>query len=497
MLLEDFPSDIRDYLEPKPQGHPVYECLSCSKQFPTDRLFYTCPSCGGLMMIEDPDFQRLRAKPGSFWRRLFDYRLLYNRQATRGVFTFHEFIAPSLPLEDLVYLGEAHSPVVAAPAELAKEVGASFYFKMDGQNPSASFKDRGMAAALSFLKHLVRIKNLDTVIAVCASTGDTSAAAALYAASLGGSVKSAVLLPKGRVTPQQLSQPLGAGAAVFELPGVFDDCMRVVERLSDKYPVALLNSKNPWRVLGQESYAYEIAQQFDYRLGDIVLVIPVGNAGNITAILSGLLKFHRAGLVERLPRILAVQSERANPVFLYYNTPINRRTYAPVNVKPSVAQAAMIGDPVSFPRLSKLAADYEKAAGEYSFGVVEVNEQAIMESMLLANRRGLTVCTQGGECLAGLRAGLIKGLVSPLETAVLDSTAHALKFVDFQTAYFEGRLSQEYGIVTNPKLANRPRELSFGNLKVPAVNQPLRPDDEDTFVTAAVGKIAESLGLSS
>ncbi|MDR2443857.1 MAG: threonine synthase [Deltaproteobacteria bacterium] len=497
MLLEDFPEDIRPYLEPKPSGHPIYECLACGARLAIDQLYYTCPTCGGLLMIEDLDFPRLRSQPGSFWRRLFDYRLIYNRQATRGVFTFHEFIAPNLPLNDLIYLGEAHTPVVAAPNELAKEIGTLFYFKMDGQNPSASFKDRGMAVALSYLKNQVRVKNLSSVIAVCASTGDTSAAAALYAASLGDSVKSAVLLPKGRVTPQQLSQPLGAGATVFELPGVFDDCMKVVERLSETYNVALLNSKNPWRVLGQESYAYEIAQQFDYLLGDIVLIVPVGNAGNITAILSGLLKFHRAGLIDRLPRILAVQSERANPVVLYYEQPSNLRAYSPVKVRPSVAQAAMIGDPVSFPRLSKLAADYEKVAGESSFGVVEVNEQSIMESMLLANRRGLTICTQGGECLAGLRAALAKGLMTPLETAVLDSTAHALKFVDFQNAYFSGSLAKEYGVITKPEIANHPRELNFDGLEVPKVDRPLEPGPRETFVRIAADKIASALGLTT
>jgi threonine synthase len=421
---------------------------------------------------------------------------MLNHQSVRGVFAFHEFVAPTIPPEDILYLGEGHTPVVAAPPELAKEVGASFYFKMDGQNPSASFKDRGMAAALSFLKYLARKENLGEVVAVCASTGDTSAAAALYAASLGGQVKSAVLLPKGKVTPQQLSQPLGAGATVIELPGVFDDCMRVVERLSSSYKVALLNSKNPWRVLGQESYAYEIAQRFDYKLGDLVLTIPVGNAGNITAILSGLMKFYRCSVIDRLPRILAVQSERANPVFLYYQKDAAKRRYQPVTVRPSVAQAAMIGDPVSFPRLSRLAESYERLAGESSFFVVEVKEQAIMESTIQANRKGLTVCTQGGECLAGLKAALSKGLVTPSETAVLDSTAHALKFVDFQNAYFDGALSAEYGIVTKPELSNRPRRLDLSGAPEPRAGKPLNKSDEELFVAKAAEKIASALGLS-
>jgi threonine synthase len=272
--------------------------------------------------------------------------------------------------------------------------------------------------------------------------------------------------------------------------------MRVVERLSANYQVALLNSKNPWRVLGQESYAYEIAQSFDWKIGDLVLAVPVGNAGNITAILSGLMKFFRCGVIERLPRILAVQSERANPVFLYYQKDAKSRKYSPVAVRPSVAQAAMIGDPVSFPRLSKLAADYESLAGESSFFVVEVCEEAIMESMIQANRKGLTVCTQGGECLAGLKAALAKGLITPSETAVLDSTAHALKFVDFQNAYSEGALASEFGIRTKPELSNRPREISLSGVPEPSVENALNLEDRELFVSAAASTIAEALGLS-
>ena len=133
------------------------------------------------------------------------------------------------------------------------------------------------------------------MLAICASTGDTSASAALYASYLVNGVKSAVLLPQGKVTPQQLGQPLGSGAKVIEIPGVFDDCMKIVEYLSENSAVALMNSKNAWRILGQESYSYEIAQTFDYDVGDLVVVVPIGNAGNITAVLQGFLKLYRSG----------------------------------------------------------------------------------------------------------------------------------------------------------------------------------------------------------
>jgi threonine synthase len=177
-------------------------------------------------------------------------------------------------------------------------------------------------------------------------------------------IKSAVLLPHKKVTPQQLSQPLGSGADVFEIPGVFDDCMKVVEALSEQYNVALLNSKNAWRILGQESYSYEIAQDFDYAMADKVVVVPIGNAGNITAVMNGFLKFHETGIIDALPKIVGVQSVHANPVFQYYSEPeADKRKFVPMTVKPSVAQAAMIGNPVSMPRVIHLVDRYNRAAG--------------------------------------------------------------------------------------------------------------------------------------
>ncbi|MDR1036959.1 MAG: threonine synthase [Deltaproteobacteria bacterium] len=496
MKPELFPEDIRASILPEPGGDLRYDCLRCGGSFPPDALHYVCPECGGLLLLEDHAEARLRERDGAWWRRLFDHRLMANDQALRGVFCYHEFLAPIIPLEDVVYLGEAHTPAVKAPPPLEREVGASFYVKLDGLNPSASFKDRGMAAALSFVRYLARTRGQTGIMAVCASTGDTSAAAALYSASLGGIVKAAVLLPRGYVTPQQLSQPLGAGAGVFELPGVFDDCMKVVEKLSEDYEVVLLNSKNPWRVLGQESYAFEVAQQFDWETGDLMLFVPVGNAGNITAVLGGLMKLHRAGVIGRLPRVTAVQSERANPVFSYYSSPPSERSYEPVKVRPSVAQAAMIGDPVSFPRLARLAARYEEARGPGAFQAVEVTEQQIMDSMILANRSGLTVCTQGGESLAGLRKAIALGLVSPGETAVLDSTAHALKFMEFQNAYFRGDLAGDYGVQSRPENVNAPRGVELPGIALPAQGKVLTPGERAAFTEAAALAIASELGLS-
>lgn len=473
---------------PARRGRMEYFCLGCSARYSTDELHYTCPQCGGGFLLQDLDFETLGETSGQAWRERFDARAASKNPALRGIFRFYEFMAPVLEETDIVYLGEGNTPIIPSGAALLRQTGLNLAFKNDGQNPSASFKDRGMACAFSHLKALVRKNAWDQVLTVCASTGDTSASAALYAAYVGAPIASVVLLPQGKVTPQQLSQPLGSGAVVLELPGVFDDCMKVVEHLADNYRVALLNSKNAWRILGQESYAFEVAQWYGWDMRGLCVFVPIGNAGNITAIMSGFLKLLRLGVIETLPRIFGVQSEHADPVYRYYSVgdPAQRH-YQPVAVTPSVAQAAMIGNPVSFPRVRHFAEQYEALAGSDAFTVLQVTEQAIIEGMLLANRHGHIACTQGGECLAGALRAKELGLVSAEETLVLDATAHSLKFSGFQEMYFENSFPPEYGITPDPAHVNRPRLLV-----APEERARLNPAD---YTRTAAEAAAQTLGL--
>lgn len=433
-----------------------YVCQDCGSRYSAMELHYTCPSCGGVFLLADKNFHSLVQKGGKYWREIFDARAASKDPALSGIFRFYELMAPILEREDIVWLGEAHTPIINATSKLRSEVGVELAFKNDGQNPSASFKDRGMACAFSYLQSMVRQQGWDQILTVCASTGDTSASAAMYAAYVGDPIKSVVLLPQGKVTPQQLSQPLGSGATVLELPGFFDECMMVVEYLADNYRVALLNSKNSWRILGQESYAYEIAQWYDWDLSGKVIFVPIGNAGNISAVLSGFLKLHKLGIISALPRVMGVQSHHADPVYRFYSQPEENRKYQPVQVSASVAQAAMIGNPVSFPRVRTLVEEYVKQGGENSFTVVQVREQEIIEGMLRANKYGHIACTQGGECLAGLLKSRREGLIDRSETAILDATAHSLKFQQFQEKYFDNTFPPEYEIEPKQEYINRP-----------------------------------------
>ncbi len=473
---------------PTYRGTLKYTCLGCESVFGIDNLLYTCPKCGEVLLLEDKTFDSLKERSGKEWQRIFDNRAASKNVALRGIFRFYELMAPVLDAEDIVYLGEGNTPIIEGSAALQKQVKQGFAYKNDGQNPSASFKDRGMACAYSYLKALVRKNEWDDVLTVCASTGDTSAAAALYASYVGGAIKSVVLLPAGKVTPQQLAQPLGSGATVLEVAGVFDDCMKVVEYLAENYRIALLNSKNSWRILGQESYAFEVAQWYNWDVQNFCLFVPIGNAGNVTAIMRGFLKLYDLGIIKCLPRIIGVQSHHADPVYRYYAAPESSRVYAPVKVSPSVAQAAMIGNPVSFPRVRFLAEKYKSLAGENAFAVVQVTEQEIIEGMLVANRHGHISCTQGGECFAGMLKAKTLGLLAPEEFCVLDATAHALKFMDFQNMYFNDTMPSEFGIKPKAEFSNRPELLIS--------EQEKHTLEEKEYVIEAARRMVEKLGLS-
>ena len=453
MQAADFPNDIKEYLTPfHTDAEMAYVCIECAATYPLDRFLYTCPSCEGLLRIVDLSFDSLKKIPGKQWRKIFDYRRMLNADALKGIFLFHELIFPIIPADAVINLGEGHTPLVQANRDLSRWVGVPFAIKNDGLNPSASFKDRGMASAISFINYMIKHKGTKELLGICASTGDTSAAAALYLSYLDhAAVRSVVLLPQGKVTPAQLSQPLGSGATVIEVPGVFDDCMKIVEQLVEEYDVCLLNSKNPIRIQGQKSYSYEVSQQLDFQTEDLVVVVPIGNAGNVTAVMEGFLDLYRLGIVEELPMIIGVQSEHANPVVLWRE----RGKYQPIEVRPSVAQAAMIGNPVSFPKVLQLVEEHFKER----FFALQVTEQEIIEGMLITNRHGHVVCTQGGESVAGLKKGVEMGLVNARHKVVVDSTSHQLKFAGFQQMYFEDSFPQGYDIKPREELKNKPIAL--------------------------------------
>ena len=213
--------------------------------------------------------------------------------------------------------------------------------------------------------------------------------------------------------------------------------------------------------------------------------------------MSGFLKFFKAGIIDQLPRIIGVQSEHADPVYKYYleENP-EKRNFVPVTVRPSVAQAAMIGNPVSMPRVIELVQEYNHAAKNNKISVVQVSEQEIMDAMIIANRNGNIACTQGGDSLAGLQKAQAAGYIRPDEVAVLDSTAHMLKFGVFQDMYFNDAFDSGFNINPKPELKNAPIPLRSENLtQYPTTEKPLAGEDLRCYVNEMAAEIARILGL--
>jgi threonine synthase len=215
--------------------------------------------------------------------------------------------------------------------------------------------------------------------------------------------------------------------------------------------------------------------------------------------MSGFLKFLDVGIIEHLPKIVGVQSTHANPVFKYYLEPDReKRRFVPVKVRPSVAQAAMIGNPVSMPRVIELVAAYNRKAGRKAVFVVEVEEQAIMDWELVANRNGHIACTQGGESLAGLVRAKEQDIISADEFVVLDATAHALKFSGFQEMYFEDRFPEGYEILPRESLKNAPELIEAAGVdRFPTPENSLEGEAFDEFVGETAKSIAEKLNLKA
>jgi threonine synthase len=275
----------------------------------------------------------------------------------------------------------------------------------------------------------------------CASTGDTSASLAAYAAAAG--IKSVVLLPRGRVSVAQLVQPLASGALVLSLDTDFDGCMKIVQRLAAEGGVYLANSMNSLRLEGQKTVSVEIVQQFDWDVPDWI-IIPGGNLGNVSALGAGFDMLEAVGITKKRPRIVVAQAEAANPLYLAYQ---KNWEFHPVQAKPTLASAIQIGNPVSVAKAIRTLRKYQ--------GMVEqASESELADAAARADKTGMYTCPHTGVALAVLIKLAERKIVQKRERVVVISTASGLKFTEFKVRYHEGALE---GIAA--PYANRPLEL--------------------------------------
>ena len=295
-----------------------------------------------------------------------------------GVLVKYKDFLPLTPDTPLFSLGEGDTPLVRCDA-LAKEVGCGeLYLKLEGCNPTGSFKDRGMVVAVA--------KALETgsKAIMCASTGNTSASAAAYAAYCG--LTAVIIVPEGRIAPGKLAQAIVYGARIIAIDGNFDQALNIVRTLTEKHPVSLVNSINPHRIEGQKTAAFEIIDV----LGEApdYLFIPVGNAGNITACWKGFVEYHQSGRARNKPRMMGFQAEGAAPIV---------RGYA-IKEPETVASAIRIGNPASWQKAV--------AARDESGGIIDMvsDDEILSAQKLVATKTGVF----GEPASAASVAGLIK-----------------------------------------------------------------------------------------
>ena len=399
--------------------HAWFQCFSgCAVRYRLDQIVYRCESCGGLLEVRH-DVDALKQRPAAEWRRLFDSRL----GRISGVWSKKELVLPELEEKNIVSLGEGNSPLIKSE-RFANHLGIDeIYIKQCGTSHTGSFKDLGMTVLVSMVN---QIRSHVRAVA-CASTGDTSAALSAYCAAAG--IPSIVFLPKDKVSIAQLIQPVANNAITISIETDFDGCMRIVQEITKDTSIYLANSMNSLRVEGQKTISFEIVQQMGGEIPDFV-VVPGGNLGNVSAIGSGFLLMRELGLIDRLPRLVCAQTERANPLYRSY-----REGFASLEAVPAGkthATAIQIGNPVSFGKAVK--------ALRATDGIVEqATETELVNASAEVDRFGFFNDPQTGVALAST-IKLVKSRVIPASSrVVVISTAHGLKFAEFKTKFHDCR----------------------------------------------------------
>jgi threonine synthase len=446
-------------LEPDRLDHSVIKqlatiielrCVECASLYPgiSDQPRYRC-DCGGVLDVDVKIHYPLEQKPafqedfetltttesdstvlaGAYWRQLFEVRASQsfaravntNEQLlnTSGVWRYRELILP-IPEQYIVSRPEGNTALYpvgrensgnhrAGHSQIGNYAGLDYlYLKHEGENPTGSFKDRGMTVG-------VTMANLLGARAVaCASTGNTSASLASYAAQLG--LPAIVFLPATNVAAGKLAQSLAYGATTVYIEGDFDDAMRLVEHVCNELGIYLLNSLNPFRIEGQKAIGFELLQQLGWEAPDW-LVLPAGNLGNTSAIGKAFRQAHRLGLIAHVPRIASIQASGANPFFRSYLSGFTHRERVQAQ---TIATAIKIGDPVSYSRARQVI--------EETNGVVEeVTDGEILSAKTVIDRSGIGCEPASAATLAGVRKLVERGIIKREERVVGILTGNFLK----------------------------------------------------------------------
>ncbi|MFH1256540.1 MAG: threonine synthase [Candidatus Diapherotrites archaeon] len=412
------------------------KCIECGKEYPLfEKPLYRC-DCSGLLEVHHD----LEALKETVSLRLFDKRLNEcSFPVNSGVWRYKELILPEVSDKTIVSRLEGNTRLYPSGRKLAEFVGLKeFFLKHEGENPTGSFKDRGMTTGIT------AANALGTRTVACASTGNTSASMASYAAFAG--MQSMVFVPSGNISFGKLAQALAYGSKTFEVDGNFDDAMKLVQEVCAKLRIYLLNSINPFRIEGQKAIVFELLQQMQWNSPDWI-VLPGGNLGNTSAFGKALMELKALGLIEKIPRLAVIQASGANPFYSLWKS--GREELKPITPD-TIASAIKIGNPVSWKKAFK--------AVKWSGGTVEeASDEEIMAAKLEVDAAGIGAEPASCASIAGMKKLVEAGTIDRKEKVACILTGNLLKDPGILVDFHAGK-----GVKGAERLsgkANRPEKI--------------------------------------
>lgn len=409
-----------------PQTTASLRCIEadCQSEYPVNRPLYSCPACGGLL---DVTYDFATASSAGEMKKLFRERKTVEAGLERsGVWRFRELLPFASDLAHVVTLAEGNTPIYHAPRSADYGGLDELRFKHQGMNPTGSFKDNGMTTGVT------QAVALGATAVACASTGNTSASMAAYAAR--AMIRSFVFIPADQIAYGKLSQSLEYGAKVVEIEGNFDDAMRIVREMAEETDIYLLNSINPFRLEGQKAIVIEMMEQCEWNAPDWI-VLPGGNLGNTSAFGKGLHEMAELGFINRLPRLAVIQAERSAPFYDLFASS-DRSLFRAFPQPATLATAIRIGNPVSWKKALR--------AVVWTDGVVErVSEQEIADAKAMIGRDGIGCEPASAATLAGIKRLVASGQIRRGDRVVALLTGSLLKDPTYTINYHTGNLALE------------------------------------------------------
>ena len=378
------------------------QCADCRTKYDLLTPVTRCRSCRGLLEIERDD------QPGAVAKRFLDRAGRGAEGDRSGVWRFRELVYPEAQDEDIVSFPEGNTPLLTRAAVSDWAGVRRLVLKHEGQNPTGSFKDRGMTVAVT------HARRLGASGIACASTGNTSASLAAYAAQAG--IKGVVLIPAGKTALGKLAQTIAYGATVLAVRGDFDACLKLIDENSERLGLYLVNSINPFRLEGQKAIVFEIMEQRCWKSPDWI-VLPAGNLGNTSAFGKAIREAKAQGLIDRVPRIAAIQAAGAAPFATSFADGFATRI--PVRAE-TIATAIRIGDPASWERAVRAIAGTNGV-------VASVTDEEILEAKRRIDGAGVGCEPASAASVAGVRKLVTAGVIAPTDDVVAVLTGHILK----------------------------------------------------------------------